>query len=1005
MLFGMWFKVLGPVSVETDSATLNLGGHKQRTVLAVLVASAGERVSAEGLVGAVYGEEAHDRARRTVQTYVSNLRGVMGDVIEAQAGGWRLVPGDHELDARLFEELYRSAIEEDANAGDRSEILQSALDLWRGQPYEDVDAHGVLEAEVVRLQEMRAAALAARIEADLQMGRHDELIGELEVLIAEHPYNERFRGQHMLALYRAGRQKDALDSYNRMRGILVEGLGVDPSRQLQDLEQEILTQSESLDLFAGDRMGRPEGVDNAPHTLPVQQTSFVGRDQELAEVEKLVRGARLVTLTGAGGSGKTRLALQAASQVGEEFPDGVWVAELASLEDPSLVDDTVLTAAGLFQRPGTEPRELLRDHLSGKRSFLVVDNCEHLIAAVTDLISDLLASTTEVRFLATSRESLGVSGEAVFTVAPMAVPGAEMSERSQVVRFDALKLFEERGQLARSDFRITDANAEAVADICRGLDGLPLALELAAARLKTFTAEQLAESLGEGFHVLTGGNRAALPRHQALEATMDWSYRLLHEPEQRLLRRLSVFRGGFNLDAIRQVCTDDRLEASSILELLPSLVDKSLVVADLHGDEARYRLLETVRQYAANRLSAEAEEATFKEHHGGYFAEVAELYHDHPYDEADWLALFLVDNHDNLRQALSFYLENAPQKGLAMAGALRGFWLEHDHVAEGRNWLRRFLDAASEATPARARALMTLAILSEQNNRALPLMREALDLYRRLGPEHELAACFNNLGVLFDQTGRWEEAASLYRESLQRATPHHRIPPAAHNLADIIASIEKDPERAEALVGKSVDEARRANSPWWLAAARANMAYVRQLGGDIEGAGAAAHEALRLAAEVPDMYMATTTKQGAHGVLADLARQADDLTEAIDHTIQALETLQSQSEHLASFLGWHTSTHLIRWAGIQLARNNPAQAATVLGAVGAAADRQGYVFYPDVQKSQVQSLDAVRSKLSPDDHATAWNRGAKMTLQQASDYAVDQTRLRAAPRHDGGYPD
>lgn len=1004
MLFGMWFKVLGPVSVETDSETLSLGGRKQRTVLAVLVASAGERVSVEVLVGAVYGEEAHDRARRTIQTYVSNLRGVMGDVIEAQAGGWRLVPGDHELDARLFEELYRSAIEEDANAGDRSEILQSALDLWRGQPYEDVDAHGVLEAEVVRLQELRAAALAARIEADLQLGRHDELIGELEALIAEHPYNERFRRQHMLALYRAGRQKDALDSYNRMRGILVEGLGVDPSQQLQDLEQEILTQSKSIDLSAGDRMARPERVDNAPHTLPVQQTSFVGRHQELAEVEKLVHGARLVTLTGAGGSGKTRLALQAASQLGEEFPDGVWVAELASLEDPSLVDATVLTAAGVFQRPGTEPRELLRDHLSGKRSFLVVDNCEHLIAAVTDLISDLLASTTEVRFLATSRESLGVSGEAVFTVAPMAVPGAEMSDRSQVVRFDALKLFEERGQLARSDFRITDANAEAVADICRGLDGLPLALELAAARLKTFTAEQLADSLDEGFHVLTGGSRAALPRHQALEATMDWSYRLLHEPEQRLFRRLSVFRGGFNLDAIRQVCTDDRLEASSILELLPSLVDKSLVAADLHGDEARYRLLETVRQYAANRLSAEAEEAPFKEHHSGYFAEVAELYHDHPYDEADWLGL-LGDNHDNLRQALSFYLENAPQKGLAMAGALRGFWLEHDHVAEGRNWLRRFLDAASEATPARARALMTLAILSEQNNRALPLMREALGLYRRLGPEHELAACFNNLGVLLHQTGRWEEAASLYRESLQRATPHHPIPPAAHNLAHIIASMEKDPERAEALVEESVDEARRANSPWWLGSARSNMAYVRQLGGDIEGAGAAAREALRLAAEVPDMYSATTTKQRAHGVLADLARQADDLTEAIDHTIQALETLQSQSEHLASFLGWHTSTHLIRWAGIQLTRNNPVQAATVLGAVSAVADRQGYVFHSPVRKTQVQSLSAVRSKLSPDDHSSAWNRGTEMTLQQASDYVVDQTRLIAASRRDGGNPD
>jgi non-specific serine/threonine protein kinase len=424
--------------------------------------------------------------------------------------------------------------------------------------------------------------------------------------------------------------------------------------------------------------------------LPVQPTSFIGREREQADVLALLDRAPLVTLTGAGGCGKTRLALTVAGSLLPEYPDGVWLVELAALVDPILVPQTVARVLGLQEQPGRTPLEMLTSYLKHRRLLLVVDNCEHLVGACADLAATLLRSCPQLRLLATSREALEVAGEALYRAPSLSMPDlAQLPSPDRLTQYEAVQLFLERAQARRADFTLTARNAQAVAQVCVRLDGMPLAIELAAARIGVLPVESIAARLDDRFRLLTGGPRTTLPRQQTLRATLDWSHDLLSRPEQALLRRLAVFAGGWTLEAAESVCAGDVVVEGEILDLLSALVNKSLVQAEGADSHHRYWLLETLRQYTLERLEAMGEEAAVQDLHLAYFLALAEEAEPQLRGPAQgcWLDRLEVE-HDNLRLALGWALErHAEDGGLRLAGALWGFWSYRGHLAEGQGWL------------------------------------------------------------------------------------------------------------------------------------------------------------------------------------------------------------------------------------------------------------------------------------------------------------------------------
>jgi len=369
-----------------------------------------------------------------------------------------------------------------------------------------------------------------------------------------------------------------------------------------------------------------ESLEVLPNNLPIQLTSFIGREREIAEIKELMRSTRLLTLTGAGGCGKTRLALQVAADVVETFRDGVWFVDLVGLSDPTIVPQAVASTLGMREASGRPLLAMLADYLRDRHVLLVLDNCEHLVVACAQLADNLLGACPHLQILATSREAVGIEGEQTFRVPSLSVPDLQrLPTLEKLTDYEAVRLFTERARWSQSAFRVTYQNAEAVARVCVQLDGIPLAIEMAAARVKVLTVEQIATRLNDRFRLLSAGSRTALPRHQTLRATMDSSHDLLPEKERRVLRRASVFAGGWTLEAAEAICAGDGVEASEILDPLTRLVDKSLVIAEPHGGETRYRLLETVRQYGRDRLAESGETAGIRTRHRDWYLEFAEL--------------------------------------------------------------------------------------------------------------------------------------------------------------------------------------------------------------------------------------------------------------------------------------------------------------------------------------------------------------------------------------------
>jgi predicted ATPase/DNA-binding SARP family transcriptional activator len=790
------FRVLGPLELVGEDGPLELGAGRQRTLLLALLLHRNEVVSSDRLIEVLWGERPPASAPKLVQGFVSTLRRVLGDGrLVTRTPGYLLRVEAGELDAERFESLVGEA--RAAPPARSVELLADALALWRGAPLPELRYADLAQPELARLDALRHTALEQRFEAELALGRHREALPELERLVAEEPLRERPRAQLMLALYRSGRQADALAVYADGRRTLVEELGLEPGPALRELERQILAQDPALDL-------EPRRAD-APGNLPVPATPFLGRTREVGDVAGLLSRpeVRLLTLTGPGGSGKTRLALQVAAGLGERYPDGIWWVPLAALRDSELVPAAIGQALGA--------RGDLAARLAGRSLLLVLDNFEQVVDAAPEL-AGLLAAAPGLDLLVTSRESLRVTGEQQYPVPPL-----EPDE--------GIQLFLARAHAVEPALQAEAADA---AEICRRLDALPLALELAAARVKALSLAQIRERLERRLPLLTGGARDLPQRQQTLRATIEWSHELLGPAERRLFARLSVFSGGCTLEAAEAVAGAD-------VDTLQSLVEKNLL---RHAGE-RYRLLETIREFAGERLAESGEAQDLERRHAEHFLALAEEAKPHVrgVNAGAWLDR-LETELDNLRAALD---RMDAEFVLLLAGSLSQLWYIRGHAAEGRRRLEAALAAGGPPTAARADALTTAAVMALALGDAEPGLRrarEGLDLNLRLGDDSSVAYAVFVLAHGAADTGDAAEAERLFADSRRRfgeLGDTHLVLLASFNLAQVVES-SGDAERARALHRETLRQARDQRDPHLVALSLVHLASFASDDGNVDDA-------------------------------------------------------------------------------------------------------------------------------------------------------------------------
>lgn len=695
--------MLGPLAVWTDRGVqVTIPAGQVRTVLAVLLVHRGRPVSTDRLIDVLWPRRAPRDAASALQVKISQLRAALAAaepaaraLVTSGSASYRLEVAAEAVDAGRFEESLARA---GADARSRADALTTALRLWRGPAFADVADEEFAAVEAARLEELRLTAVEARAEALLELAEDGDLVAELAPLVAEHPLRERLRAAHLRALYRSGRQSEALAGFTELRERLRTELGIDPGPEVVAVHRAILAQDPLL-------APRPA---TAPTNVPGELTELIGRAEAAHEVRALLGEYRMVTLVGPGGVGKTRLSIEVARSLGPDHPDGVWFVELAGIDASAAarttVVDTVHAALGIRHdiRSAADPFDQLIAALDGKRVLLVLDNCEHLVAVAAEVTERLLRSAAGLRVLATSREPLGVDGEAVYPVPALELPYAPADISAETLpKFSAVRLFAARAAAASPGFTIDAANAAAVATLCRRLDGIPLALELAAARVRSLGVRELAARMDDRFELLVAGRRGGPGRQQTLRAVIDWSWEQLSDPEQAVLRRLSVHGDGFGLAAAESVCASADLPGARVADLLARLVDRSLVAMTDTDAGPRYRLLESVALYCSERLTDAGESDLVHETRNEYYAGLAERARLRGADQRRWLA-DLDTEYANLRSAV----EDSVRRGdaavaLRLVDALAWYWFLRGRIREGI----RLLEAALGMDPGAALAL------------------------------------------------------------------------------------------------------------------------------------------------------------------------------------------------------------------------------------------------------------------------------------------------------------
>ena len=832
----MRFGLLGTLAVWADDGRLvEVPEAKVRALLADLLIHLGQPVPADRLIDDLWGDDLPVHPAGALQVKVSRLRQALenaepggGDLVAFRSPGYLLQAGNDALDERRFAAMVDRA-GTTGDLRDRAGLLADALALWRGPPLADFADAMFVRAAIARLEERRLVALEEQAEVRLALGEHSLLAGELGELVADHPLRERLRSAHMLALYRAGRPAEAVNSYSELRGRLADDLGLDPGPGVAALFQAILEQAPGLQ-----RVPAPPTLGARPRTnIPAMLTDMVGRAAAVADLRAMLDEHRLLTLTGPGGVGKTRLALETATQAADAFPDGAWLAELAGLAGTRTPADAVMAVLGIRDDSSVDPADLLAEALRTSRMLLILDNCEHLVDQVAKLAAQLLQVAPELRILVTSREPLMVAGEYVW-----AVPALTQSS--------AVRLFAMRAGAAAPGFRLDEGNAEAVAGLCRRLDGIPLALELAATRVRALGVHELLARLDDRFRLLVTGPRDAPPRQQTLWAVIDWSWELLTEPERLVLRRLAVAADGCSLPAAEAICAEDGLD---VLGLLARLVDRSLVVVADGPDGPRYRLLESVAAYGLQRLEQAGESGRLRVRHRRYYTDFAERAAPRlrRHDQRSWLRRLDADA-ANLRSALDFALNNHHDDALRMVNALAWYWFLRGRLTEARRALEQALALRRGSATARATATAWLSGFT-----ALA------------GDRREL--CGPLPGGVDDDAVR----ATL------------------EWFGAFIASDFGDPSVGEAMVGEALASFRALGDQWGIAAALSTRAKLAMIRGDPAAAHRDAQQSLELFRELGDRWgqlqaiewlgaaAATGDRAQADRLHRDALRMAEDL--------------------------------------------------------------------------------------------------------------------------------
>ncbi|MFN2486228.1 MAG: BTAD domain-containing putative transcriptional regulator [Acidimicrobiia bacterium] len=1010
------FYELGPLEVTVKDKPVPLGGPKPRALLSALLVGNRRTVTVDRLVDVLWGEKPPPTAVKTIQKYVSQLRVHLGGCLLTRPSGYLLEVGDNQVDAYRFAGLIaKGGMTKSTEA---ALLLEEALALWRGLPFAELEDDDLALAERARLEELRMTAIETLFQLRLEDGQHHSVIGALEEHVRLYPLRERLWGQLMLAYYRSSRQSEALRAYRRLASILGEELGLEPSPELRALEERILLHDPSL---------------LATSFTPAQRTNlrprlnkFIGRVEELAELSELLQGARLLTVTGPAGSGKTRLAVELAERQLSEFRDGVWLIDLAPVVSPDQVADAMAKPFGVGGSGDRPTLLLLTDYLRDLLALLVIDNCEHLAAKVAAVALEMLEVSPGIRIVATSRERLGIPGEVNFPLSPLPCP----EEGGEIETVDAVALFGDRARAAAPQFEVGSENRLAVAEICRRLDGIPLAIELAAARVTSFSPRDLAAHLDRRLMVLGSANTAAVARHRTLRAAIDWSYNLLSREEQTLFRRLSVFRGGFDLEATTRICAYEPLEVDLVLTTLPQLVDKSLITVDrLPGGATRYRLLEMLREYGQDQLEV-SEVGVLRDFHASHFATMAAAAATglRGHEQREWIRRLSVE-HDNLRKALRWADGQSPELVVRMAVALARFWDAVGPRAEGHQWLRRAVElsdsmgsdakvmarvAASDvfssmrSTHSRnyaeealiearqagdvvgeaqaQRALCWALALEERPDESLQAGLAALATFERLEDHWEQAFCLERLGQAdyrdpVASTKRLRQARILYAQVGDRT----REAVVLYKLAGLDAQ-GGDFARAVAQAEMSVAMSRELGSAHDEAHALHEYGKIVVRAGEPARGLAILEQALEGLTKTGDERCSVRTL----AVMGSALLQIGDAPKA-DHVLS--ETLQRAAEV--------DDLQSIRIAAAGIAQllhqeGQVAKAVQLYGFVNSLTREGGLPLTLGRRQKREDVIEELRSQLNKNEFASAWRQGQAMTIADARALVRDE-RLVGEP--------
>lgn len=945
----MDFRILGQLEAVDNGQPVALGSPQQRALLARLLISANEVVTADRLIEDIWRGEPPDTARHTLHVYISRLRKAIDPDrtrLRHQGRGYRLAVAPDEFDAMRFERLAaegRGALARD-DPSTASTLLREALTVWRGSALTDVADEAYARDEATRLEDLRQSTIEQRIWADLELGQHNEAVEELRGLVAQYPLREILWEQLMLALYRCGRQAEALRVYQTARSNLAAELGIEPGPALRRLEQQILSQDPDLEQTIRAEPGYTTSE------LPLQRTSFVGRDRELAQVAVLLRRSRLLTLTGAPGSGKTRLALRLAAELGHEYSDGTFFVPLAAATTAMQLDAAVARALGLGEVRDEPALEGVKSYLRKRRVLLVLDNFEQILGAAPQ-VGEMLDATPALTILVTSRSPLGLSGEQEYAVPPLEVPRFDDVPGLEDLRaYDAVNLFVARSQSADPAFRLTPDNAYAVAETTVRLAGLPLAIELAAARIKVLTPSELLERLEQCLLVLTEGPADSESRHGTMRDCIAWSYELLSPPDQETFRCLGAFLEGFTLEAAGAVAG---LNETETLDRVSSLLNKSLLYRPVHVGPARYAMLELMREFALEGLTATDGSQEIAERHARYFLKLGQQVEPQlTRDPGGVPAKALAPEMANMRKALGFFLQHDdPDRGLSLAASIWRFWQSSDQLVEGRDWLERLLAHPDVSDESRAKGLAALAGLAywqADYDGALASYEEALTIHRAAGDRFNEADTLCNMSL-----------TALWKKDLDTG----------ERLADEALAIFQDLGAREN-VGRVI-------------MAKGTLLFLKR---EYRAAHALWLECLAIAREFDDQALALTQLVGLAALTFHIGSHAEAMEIALDGIVEALEV---QNVHMVVWM-----LDLVAAFGVPVA---PETAVRLAGAADALRREGGGGIL-----AESLGLDDPRSAasgvLSPAEIEQAWAAGKGMSLEESIAMALELGGVLAEPR-------